>query len=149
MQQRQHGLTILEPGDDWARALAVADAAISDHTSIATAFALLGKPLAFVPVAEPAIEATNTVARLIQLSPILSDPAELGPFLDALLAGDAAPGVAAIGAEIVSHPGQAASRTRAELYRVLGLNSPAPGMAIDPTTSAAGRWLVSGEPVSS
>jgi len=147
-RQRQHGLTILEPGDDWARALAVADAAISDHTSLATAFALLGKPLAFVPVAEPAIEATSTVARLIQFSPILSDPAELGPFLDTLLAGDSAPGVAAIGAEIVSHPGQAASRTRAELYRVLGLDSPA-GMAVDPTTSAASPWLVSGEPVSS
>ena len=53
MQQRQHGLTILEPGDDWARALAVADATINDHTSIATAFALLGKPLALYPSPSP------------------------------------------------------------------------------------------------
>jgi hypothetical protein len=98
-RQRQHGLTILEPGDDWARAFAVADAAISDHTSLATAFALLGKPL--------------------------SDPAALPSFLNAMLEGGASARAVAIAEEIVSHRGEAAARTRTELYRLLELEAPA------------------------
>ena len=72
--QRQHGLTIIEPGDGWISALAAADAAISDHTSLATAFALLGKPMAFVPVAASTLQMNSTMSRLIAVSPTLSDP---------------------------------------------------------------------------
>jgi hypothetical protein len=121
--QRLHGLRILEPGDDWARAFAVADAALSDHTSLAIAFALLGKPLAFVPVGGSAIEADSPIARLIQVSPAFSDPCDLGPFLDALLEEGASPQAAEIAGEIVTHRGEAASRTRAELYRLLELDT--------------------------
>ncbi len=120
-RQRQYGLTIIEPGEDWTHALVAADAAISDHTSLATAFALLGKPLAFVDVDASALQSGSTMSRLIEVSPTLSDPAELGQFLDGLLEQGQPPQLGAIAAEVVSYPGQAASRTSAELYRLLEL----------------------------
>jgi hypothetical protein len=119
--QRHHGLTIIEPGDGWISALAAADAAISDHTSLATAFALLGKPLAFVSVAASALEVNSTMSRLIAVSPTLSDPSELEGVIDSMLAVGPLPELRAIASQVVSHPGHAASRTRDELYRALAI----------------------------
>jgi hypothetical protein len=125
-RQGQHGLIILEPTDDWVRALAAADAAISDHTSLAVAFALLGKPLAFVPVSEPALEVNSSISRLMSVSPVFVETANLGLFLDNLFAAGPTIHAREIAAEIVSCPGQAIARTTAELHRLLVLDGPVP-----------------------
>lgn len=120
---RDHGIHVLEPGDDWIDALIVADAATSDHTSLSTAFALLGKPLGFVPVNGSIIDPASTVARLIHVAPRISDVLEFGSFLNCLLASRPNPQEKAIAEEAISYLGEGGDRTRAALLRLLGLDS--------------------------
>jgi hypothetical protein len=83
-------------------------------------FALLERPLGFVPVSESELKADSTLGRLCAASPRLDQAAGLRALLEAS-AHHEPQARAALVADIDVCPGEAAARMRAAVYDLLGL----------------------------
>jgi hypothetical protein len=112
------GLVVRPAGVSFYEPFVAADAMISDHTSLAAMYALLGKPLAFVPVGAEYLSPESTLGRLHALCPHVKSPADLEEVLD----GDfPLAGMRELTDELTSEPGRAAERYRQETYDLLRL----------------------------
>jgi hypothetical protein len=124
LPRERRGLIACGPDQDWRPALAAADVAVIDHSSLALYWALLARPTVAVPVPSHALSLSAPIAVLRAASPLAAEPAELsGAVLSARERFDTRPFAAHQGV-IRSFPGQAAERTRAALYRRLLLPLP-------------------------
>ena len=117
------GFRVIRPHTDWAPALVAADVAITDHTSLAATFSLLNKPMAFVPLRNGLLVDGTMVKRLYDELPHI-DRADR---LEEIIRQVRSPAYPidrhrAIAGLIVSYPGEAAARMRAEIYRLLDLS---------------------------
>ena len=116
------GFRVIRPHTDWAPALVAADVAVTDHTSLAATFSLLNKPMAFVPLRDGLLVEGTMVKRLYDELPHLDRADQLEEIIRQVRS-PAYPmdGHRAAARLILSFPGEAAVRMRAEIYRVLNL----------------------------
>ncbi len=112
----QRFASIITPEDDSLDALVAADMAISDHTSLASTYAMLGKPLAMIPIAEGKVAPGTVAARLHEAVPHLSDAGALAALLLNLPAQHQGEEIARILSTLNSKPGLA-TRNIAEVVR--------------------------------
>ena len=115
------GLSVLEPGSDWITHMPRASVALTDHTSLSAAFALLGKPVVFCPVPDGAIGKDSHVHQLYELCPRLQRPANLAEVVRAAPHEFPFEEVGRLGQQLLSHRGRALSRFREEILELLGL----------------------------
>lgn len=122
------GLVVCGPYDDWAPYLAAADLAVVDHSSLGLYYAMLGRPLATIPVPTRLVNPVAPLTTLRAAAPLVDRPSRLAtalalaPVMHAARHGRAAFAVTRYQRAVTSYPGQAATRTRTLLYRALGLN---------------------------
>src|SRR5262249_53457574 len=115
-------------GKDWAPYLAAADVAVVDHSSLGLYYAMLGRPLVTIPIPPRLVNpiapltAPRAAAPLVDRPGRLTAALRLPPVLHAARYGHDRFAVARFQRAVTSYPGQAADRTRAILYRVLGLS---------------------------
>ena len=115
------GITVIYHDDDWAPYMIASDMVITDHTSLSLMYALLGKPMLFVDVPGTTLVQGNPGHRLAQILPKLSFVADLAKDIERARDNFPREEVAAIAEDILSYPGEAAKRIRAEVHRLLGL----------------------------
>jgi hypothetical protein len=116
------GFGVVEPNGNWIDALVAADVMVVDHTALLAFFALLGRPIIPVPVPDHEIEPDNPIQRIRSLVPPLEEPSRLEAALEEAWTRYPHEKLSALAREIVTYPGEARSRVRAEFYRVLGAN---------------------------
>jgi hypothetical protein len=129
--QREHGFIVREPWDDWIPYMIASDILLADHTSLALHGALLGLPFVCVPVPEELVEPGTVIREIRDISPMVrADASDLRQALLRARSSYPLDKLRKIAARINSCPGQAAARSRAELYAQLSL-SPWPGTAAE------------------
>lgn len=117
---KERGFSVIEPGDDWSRFAIATDVAITDHTSLAVTFALLGKPMYFVPV-NPSEIAEGTIGRaLYEALPRLEAPSQLESTLRRASEDYPLNTLREIRARINSYPEEAEARTRRVISEFFG-----------------------------
>ncbi|MFI1330636.1 hypothetical protein ACH4U7_10890 [Streptomyces sp. NPDC020845] len=116
---------LVPPWQSWMGAYAAADLAVYDFGSLALRFALRPRPMVAVPAEPGAVTPGSPVDALRAMTPELAAPS-LPQALELGLETGAPPGLADLAPRFVSHPGQAAPRTRGALYELLGLAVPGP-----------------------
>lgn len=109
-------LRVLQPEEDWAPWLALADVAVTDHTSLAATFAVLERPMLPVSVPDGVVAEGTFAAWLLDAVDPLTDPNELGDALERVVSQ---PVPTAGRPRIVDHLGDAAARTAAVLQPLL------------------------------
>ena len=114
------GFGVVEPNGNWIDALVAADCMIVDHTSLLAFFALLGRPIIPVPVPDHLLEPHNPVTKIRSLVPLLREPSGLEAALEEAWTRYPHHELSVISPEIVTYPGEARSRCRAELQQLLG-----------------------------
>ncbi len=124
LDQQDEAFVIAKPEDDWAPFMIASDIAITDHTSLAVNYALLGKPMLYVSVSGAELVEQFPVWKLSRVLPYLSTPASLEKELKSALTDFPAAEVEAIAREIVAFPGEAADRMTGHFYELLGISSP-------------------------
>jgi len=115
------GLLVCGPYDECAPYLAAADVAVVDHSSLGLYYALLGRPLATVPVPARLVNPAAPLTILRSAAPVVDHPSGLAATLAAAVHRHDPAVAARVRPAVTSFPGQAAARTRSVLYRVLGL----------------------------
>jgi hypothetical protein len=113
------GLKVFGPDEHWEDFLPLADAAITDHTSLALAFALLNRPMAFIPLVESILERKSILYDLYGVCPRLSEPEMLESFLDNLFKTYPYSKIKPLASNIVSHSGRAKKHFGDEFSRLL------------------------------
>ncbi len=113
---------VVEPNGNWIDALVAADCMIVDHTSLLAFFALLGRPIIPGPVPDHLLEPSNPITRVRTFVPPLEEPGRLEAVLEEAWTRYPLQELNALSREIVSYPGEARSRVRAELYGLLETN---------------------------
>lgn len=124
--REKRGLITCGPGQDWTPYLAAADVAVIDHSSIGLYYALLGRPALAVPVPDRAVNPAAPVAILRALSPELTRPGNLAADITAAADRFDPDRTARLRRDLLSYRGQAADRTTAALYKLLGCPAPGP-----------------------
>ncbi|GGZ13083.1 hypothetical protein GCM10010387_01320 [Streptomyces inusitatus] len=114
------GLVLSRPHEEWAALLIAADAVITDHGSTALYAAALGRPVIDAYDGGHELIPDSPMARLLAASPGLPAAPELPDALRAALAVD----TRTLAAGAFSRQGQALTRLRHHLYRLLGLTPP-------------------------
>jgi len=120
--QEGDDFVIAKPEDDWAPLMIASDITLTDHTSLAVTYALLGKPMLYVALPEAKLVEQFPVWKLSRVLPQLSEPETLEADLQKALTQFPADEVAAIAAEIVAYPGEAANRMTKHFYELLNLS---------------------------
>jgi len=129
--QASRGFWVRDPDEDWVPFLVACDVVLSDHTSVTTHAALIGRPVVHVPAAAGVLEPGSPVWQLHEVTPaIRPDAADLGEALRAALRDGPPPGLRDLAAQLNSHPGEAAERIREVTYDLLRL--PPPPLAAPP-----------------
>lgn len=82
-QLSAEGALVLPPGADWEIGLAVADVALSDHTSLSGNFMVAGVPVVFVEVPDGVIQPDTLIGRAYQETSPVSCADDLVPSLGA------------------------------------------------------------------
>ena len=121
----QAGLIVCGPDRDWVPFLAAADAAVIDHSSLGLYYALLARPTVAVPVRDRAVNPAAPVAVLRALSPAVTGGGDLAAAVRAAAGRFDPAAFAACRRGLTAYRGQAAARTQAVLYELLG--RPVPG----------------------
>ncbi|WJV45177.1 hypothetical protein [Streptomyces flavofungini] len=121
------GLLLPPPaGSTWQAALCAADAFIGDHGSVTLYAAGLGVPGLLGAFDEDGVAAGSPMAALGTVLPRLSPARPLAAQLEDAARDQATdPRLAAVTAQITSHPGDAPARLRRLCYRMLDLDEPA------------------------
>ena len=114
------------PDRDWAPFLAAADAAVTDHSSLGLYYALLARPTVAVPVPDRAVNPAAPVAVLRALSPAAPGGGDLAAAVRAAAVRFDPGAFAGCRRGLTAYPGQAAARTKAVLYELLGRSAPGP-----------------------
>ena len=96
-----------------------------DHSSLGLYYALLGRPLATIPVPARLVNPAAPLPVLRSAAPVADPhhPGELAGVLDAARARHDPRAAARVRSVVTSYPGQAAARSRVVLYRTLGLRA--------------------------
>lgn len=115
----REGIVVARPGEDWRRYVALADVAVSDHTSVCIPYALLGRPLITVPVPDGVLLAESVVAQLHRNTPTLGQARNLEGALSDALGDGLGEHARAVAARAVSFPGEAADRIHRALVDLL------------------------------
>ena len=116
---RANGFDVITPDDDWTRFAIASDAAISDHTSLAVTYALLGRPLFFVPVDEAVMTLGTLGRQLYDALPRIDGAHQLENTLKTAWSDYPKANLETISRRIDSYPGEAATRIRAEVERLV------------------------------
>ncbi|OMI36490.1 hypothetical protein [Streptomyces sparsogenes] len=116
---------LVPPWQSWMGAYAAADLAVYDFGSLALRFALRPRPMVAVPAGPGAVTPGSPVDALRAMTPELTEPS-LPRALELASAAGVPPDLADLAPRFVSHPGQAAHRTRGALYELLDLAAPGP-----------------------
>ena len=115
-------VTVIRGGEDWAPAMVASDMVITDHTSLSMTYALLEKPMLYVDVPGTILVQREPRQRLAEALPKLSAPENLAADLEYARRHFPRDQVAEIAKDILSYPGESASRIREEVYSLLRLN---------------------------
>lgn len=110
---------LVNGGADWGDYIVAADIAVSDHTSLSLYYAVLGKPLIFVPVSSTEYVEGAGFAYVMKRSTTIEDPASLGEKIEEarMKCGRGCDGE--ILEKLLSFPGEAVNRHREAIYRIL------------------------------
>lgn len=119
--KERDGFLVIKPGQRFEEYHVAADVAITDHTGLSLNFALLHKPMVFVPISADTVMPNSWEAQLYALSPKLTDPASLESTLHEAISNYPIDELRALSAKIDSCPEMAAERIREEIYSVLQL----------------------------
>ncbi|MET9291626.1 hypothetical protein [Streptomyces sp. NPDC003077] len=139
------GLLLMPTVHAWRPALVAADVVIGDHGSVTLYGAALGKPVLLAAFGEDAVSGT-AVARLGQAAPRLDPLVDLVGQIESAIREHGADRYEEIAKLAFSAPGQALSRLRTTVYRLLELPEPTTG---PPPLPALPRPEPPAEPVTS
>ena len=114
-----HGVPVSAPGDDWCELVALADVAISDHTSVCIPYSLLGRPLLTIPVPAGVLRPESTVGMLHRATPTFADPSALDQALADAVRDGLGQEARDVAARAVACVGEAQWRMREELLELL------------------------------
>ncbi len=134
--QRTSGFVVIGPGEDFEPFHIAADIVVTDHTGISLNFALLQKPLVFVPIAAGTVMPESWEARLAALSPTLTSASDLAATVGEALQHYPLDELAALAHQIDSNQGKAAQAMSKEIYDVLRL-SPAEKLSTSTVSMSA------------
>jgi len=122
-EQKARGLRVLDPDEPLEPFLVAADAAVSDFTSLSLAFALLGKPLIYVPIDAGRFDRHSLLVRLAAGLPRLDVPEDMETVLDRAFRDYPHAFLNETARQIYPHPGEAASRMKKEFEKILRIPS--------------------------
>jgi hypothetical protein len=127
---RRQGLLLVDPAAGWQAAVAAADWVVGDHGSVTLYATITGAPILLAAFAGDDVDPRSPVADLGLAAPRLRLDHEVDNEVERQLheAAEARPAdrYAAIARRITSEPGAFTRNMRGLLYRLLGLDPPAP-----------------------
>jgi hypothetical protein len=121
MQHLPDHVYVVQPDEDTLDAIVAADVALTDHGSMATNIAMLGKPLGVVAVNPKTLAPGSISEQFQQLLPRFQVGDSLSQFLEALPDQCPIEEMKSIVEKFVSYPGEAKQRIRTEIYKLLKL----------------------------
>ncbi len=116
------GMHVRRPGTPWEPYLVAADVAITDYTGLCVAFALLQRPMLFVPVVPGTVDPSSLEWSLYQTLPRLENPHDLREAIIGAFSHYPTDTLAAVSSAILSCAGEAKQRIQDELLRVMRLS---------------------------
>ena len=112
---------ICEPGDDLLSHIVATDIGLTDFTSASLYFAILDRPVVYVPIPKGVVSKKSELWRLYSSVPKVERPSEIRTVIDHVQKSYPMYELRKIGSELVSYPGEAKHRIGQELSRVLKL----------------------------
>jgi CDP-glycerol glycerophosphotransferase (TagB/SpsB family) len=123
------GFRVHRPGQSFVDQLAVADMLITDFGSLGVQFAVLCRPIAFVPFPPTLVTPGSALAALKRIAPELGSPELLGEVVRSMQTCYPINEHRAIAKQLHDYPGHSLSRMAAELYDLLGIDPPSQACA--------------------